>query len=136
MKRKREGKMEKWNDGKMVESKNTNLKGALCVSHRAHRATEDENLPCYTTDCLPCPCRGEQSRYAGLCMGKALEEKTNKFFFSSKTFSHETVSNLVPHSTPPSTLWARATLSRVEGERARGDNIGFLFTSKMHQQRR
>ena len=51
------------------------------TSHRVHGDTEDENLPCYTTDCLPWPYRGVQSPSGRLNMGKALKGKMNSFFF-------------------------------------------------------
>jgi len=85
---------------------------------------------------LTLPLSGRSITLRGIVYGKGFKRKKECILFSLKTFSHKTVSNLMPLSIPPCTLWAQAILSRVEGERARGDHIAFLFTSKMLQQRR
>jgi hypothetical protein len=98
------------------------------ISHGAHRATEHENLPFYTTDCLPCPYRGVQSPYVRLKMGKALKGKMNGFFFPSRAFSQTTVSNRIAHFMTWRTLRARALLRTGVRARDQNSNPAFLHS--------
>ena len=89
------------------------------ISCRDLKGSECEDL-IMMHDRLPTmPLRGVQSRKAGLDMGEVFKGKMNKSISFFKDFFHTRLSNRMPHYLLPHTLWARATLSEVEGEWAR-----------------